>query len=80
MAKAAGRRVPFERETAPKTRGDLLELAARLEDLAQAQQEARRDVILYEPNYAVAFDRLFAAVAGLNPLYAAGMLHALACV
>jgi hypothetical protein len=41
-----------------------------LEQLAQAQQAARAVVLSDDPDYAVAFEQLFAAVALLNPLHA----------
>jgi hypothetical protein len=77
MAKAAGRHLPVKRETPPRNGGELLELAARLENLARAQDEARETLGDDEANYAVAFKQLFAAVARLNPLYAAGVLRML---
>jgi hypothetical protein len=78
MAKAAGRHVPTEGKARPRKAGELLELAARLEDLARAQEEARGAAGDDEPNYAVAFERLFVAVARLNPLNAAGTIRTLA--
>jgi uncharacterized protein YhdP len=78
MAKAARRRLPVEWEAPPRNEGELLELAARLENLARAQDEARDALGTGESNAAVACGRLFAAVARLNPLYAAGVLRTLA--
>ena len=78
MAKAAGRPLPVEREAPPRNDGELRDLAARLESLAQAQEEARDALGDGEPNAVVACGRLFAAVARLNPLYAAGVLRTMA--
>jgi len=78
MAKAAGRHLPIEREAPPRNEGELMELAGRLESLAQAQDEARDALGDGEPNDAVACGRLFAAVARLNPLHAAVLIKALA--
>lgn len=80
MAKAvgAGGHVPIERERAPRKDRELMELAARLEDLARAQEEARGAVSDGEPNCAAAFERLFAAVTRLNPLYATSAIRTLA--
>lgn len=55
-----------------------MELAGRLESLAQAQDEARDALGDGEPNDAVACGRLFAAVARLKPLYAARVFRTLA--
>ena len=55
-----------------------MDLAARLESLALAQDEARDALGDGEPDDAVACGRLFAAVARLTPLYAAGVLRTLA--
>lgn len=52
----------------------LSELTNRLLQLAQAQEAARAAVGGDEPDYARAFGQLFAAVALLNPLHAAGEL------
>jgi hypothetical protein len=49
----------------------LSELADRLLQLSQAQETARATVGADEPDHARAFERLFAAVALLNPLHAA---------
>jgi hypothetical protein len=78
MAKAARRHLPAERQGPPRNEGELLELAARLENLARAQDETRDALADGESNDAVACGRLFAAVARLNPLYAAGVLRTLA--
>ena len=78
MAKAAARRLPAAREAPPRNDGELRDLAARLESLAHAQEEARDALCDGESNDAVACGRLFAAVARLNPLYAAGVLRTLA--
>ena len=43
----------------------------------RAQQDARGAVSEGEANYAVAFERLFAAVARLNPLYGADVIRTL---
>jgi hypothetical protein len=75
MAKAAGRPVPAVQEKAARNHAELMELAARLEDLARAQDEARSAVGDDEPNYAVAFEQLFAAVARLNPRRGAGVIR-----
>ncbi len=53
------------------------ELAARLEQLARAQHEARVAAPQDDPDYAGAFDQLFAAVALLNPMYAAAEIQKL---
>ena len=55
-----------------------MDLAAKLESLALAQDEARDALGDGKPDDAVACGRLFAAVARLNPLYAAGVLRTLA--
>ncbi len=60
MAKAARRRLPVEWEAPPRNEGELIDLAARLEDLARAQDEARETLCDDEANYAVAFEQLFA--------------------
>ena len=78
MAKAAGRHLPVERQVPPRNEGELMDLAARLESLALAQDEARDALGDGEPDDAVACGRLFAAVTRLNPLYAAGVLRTLA--
>ncbi|MGH9304167.1 MAG: hypothetical protein ACRDZ5_07115 [Acidimicrobiales bacterium] len=44
--------------------------------MARAQEEARSAAGPDEPDYAVAFGRLYAAVASLNPLQAAGEVRA----
>lgn len=71
MAKAVGAggqaRYP---EQSPEVE-TLSELVSRLEQLAQAQQAARAVVLSDDPDYAAAFEQLFAAVALLNPLHAA---------
>jgi len=77
MAKAAGRHLPVEWQVPPRNEGELMDLAARLEGLALAQDEARDALGDGEPDDAVAYGRLFAAVARLNPLYAAGVLRTL---
>lgn len=76
MAKAAGRRLPGERAAPSRKEGELMELAARLESLARAQDEVRDVLRDAESNEAVAFERLFAAVVRLNPPYATGVLRA----
>ena len=78
MAKAAGRHLPVERLVPPRKQGELMDLAARLESLALAHDEACGALGDGEPNDAVACGWLFAAVARLNPLYAAGVLRTLA--
>lgn len=78
MAKTAGRHLPVERQVPPRNEGELMDLAARLESLALAQDEARDALGEGEPDDAVACGRLFAAVGRLNPLYAAGVLRTLA--
>ena len=78
MAKAVGRRIPVGRESPPANRGELIELATRLEDLARAQDDARGAINASEPNYAPALERLFLAVARLNPLHAADAFRTLA--
>ncbi|MDA8381361.1 MAG: hypothetical protein M0020_11210 [Actinomycetota bacterium] len=78
MAKAAGRCLPAERQVPPRNDGELMDLAARLENLARAQDEARDALGDGESNDAVARGRLFAAVARLNPRYAAGIIRTLA--
>lgn len=75
MAKAAGRPVPAVQEKAAWDDAELTELAARLEDLGRAQDEVRSAVGDDEPDYAVAFEQLFAAVARLNPLRAAAVIR-----
>lgn len=77
MAKAAGRPVRAVQEKAAWDDVELRELAARLEDLARAQDEARGAVGDAEPKDAVACGRLFAAVARLNPLHAAALIRTL---
>ena len=72
MAKAAGRPVPAVQEKAARNHAELMELAARLEDLARAQEEARSAVGDDEASYAAAFEQLFVAVARLNPLRVRG--------
>ena len=76
MAKAARRRLPVEWEAPPRNEGEMLELAARLENLARAQDETRD--ALGDGGSAVACGRLFAAFALLNPRHAAGVLRTLA--
>ncbi len=78
MAKAAGRHVPIERDAPARKDGELVNVAARLDDLARAQEDARGAANASEANYAVAFERLFVAVARLNPLHAASLIRALA--
>ncbi len=79
MAKAAGRPFPVASETLSRNDDDdLMELATRLSDLARAQEEARWAVGEDDPNYAAAFERLFIAVARLNPMHAADAIRALA--
>jgi hypothetical protein len=69
VAKAIlGREAPV-REPPPAER--VYELAVRLQELAEAQDVARRAANDLEPNCSAAFERLFAAVARLNPLHAA---------
>ncbi len=75
MAKAAGRPVPAVQENTARDDAELKELVARLEDLARAQEEARSAVGDDEPDYAAAFEQLFAAVARLNPRRAAGVIR-----
>jgi len=41
MAKAAGRHVPIERDAPARKDGELVNVAARLDDLARAQEDAR---------------------------------------
>ncbi len=77
-AKAAGRHLPVEREAPPRNDGELVDLAARLENLARAQDEARDALADGELDDAAAYGQLFAAVARLNPRYAAGVLRTLA--
>ncbi len=78
MAKAAGRPVAAVQEEAAPNDAQLRELAARLEDLARAQEEARGTVGDDEADYAAAFEQLFAAVARLNPLRGAAVIRTLA--
>ena len=78
MAKAAARRLPAAREAPPRNDGELMDLAARLEDLARAQEEARGTVGDDEADYAAAFEQLFAAVARLNPLRVAAVIRTVA--
>jgi hypothetical protein len=80
MAKAAGRSVsvPVEVKPAPQDDGELVEIAARLADLGRAQEEARGAIGENDPNYAAAFERLFIAVARLNPMHAVETIRALA--
>ncbi len=75
MARAAGRPVPAVQEEVAPNDAELRELAARLEDLARAQQAARSAVADDEANYAVAFEQLFVAVARLNPLNGAAVIR-----
>ena len=77
MAKAAGRSVPVTSASRPRSDGELMELAARLADLAGAQEDARDAVGERDPSYAAAFERLFIAVARLNPLHASGAIREL---
>ena len=77
MAKAVGRSVPVASESRPWSDSELMELAARLADLAGAQEDARDAVGERDPNYAAAFERLFIAVARLNPLHASGAIREL---
>lgn len=67
MAKAVGRPSPVDVKTAPRDHLEIVELAARLVELGRAQEEARDAVGESDPNYAAAFERLFIAVARLNP-------------
>jgi two-component sensor histidine kinase len=78
MAKAAGRPAPAVQEKAAWDDAELREFAARLEDLARAQDEARSAVGDDEASYAVAFEQLFVAVARLNPLHGAALIRPLA--
>ena len=78
MAKAAGRPAPAVQEKAAWDDAELREFAARLEDLARAQDEARSAVGDDEANYTVAFEQLFVAVARLNPLHGAALIRPLA--
>ena len=78
MAKAAGRSVPIGGETAVTAGREPTELAAGLDELARAQEDARGAVSVSEPNYAAAFERLFVAVARLNTLHAADAIRTLA--
>lgn len=55
----------------------LSKMVSRLEQLARAQQAARAVVLSDNPDYAVAFEQIFAAVALLNPLYAAADIRKL---
>lgn len=54
----------------------LAELASRLEALGRAQMEAR--IALGDADYVSASERLFTAVARVNPMYAAGEVRAIA--
>jgi hypothetical protein len=78
MAKAVGSHVPAKRESEAAKDDELLELAARLEVLARAQENARGSVDESDPNYAAAFERLFIAVARLSPMHATEAIRALA--
>ncbi len=75
MAKATGLPVRAVQEKAAWDDVELRELAARLEDLARAQDEARSAVGDDEASYAAAFEQLFVAVARLNPLRGAGVIR-----
>lgn len=50
-------------------------LASRLEQLAEAQEAARAEALSDDPDYAAAFELIFAAVALLSPLYAAAEIR-----
>lgn len=76
MAKIARAGTPSARTT--QLTDALGEVAASLDALARAQDEARSTIGGDEPNYAVAFEQLFVAVARLNPLYAALAIRSLA--
>lgn len=78
MAKPAGRLVQTMQEKAARDDVELRDLAARLEDLARAQEEARGTVGDDEADYAAAFEQLFTAVARLNPLRVAAVIRTLA--
>jgi hypothetical protein len=75
MAKATGLPVRAVQEKAAWDDVELRELAARLEDLARAQDEARGAVGDDEASHAAAFEQLFAAVARLNPRRGAGVIR-----
>lgn len=69
---------PAKRESETAKDDEILELAARLEVLARAQEDARGSVDESDPNYAAAFERLFIAGVGLNPMHAAEAIPAVA--
>jgi hypothetical protein len=76
MAKVARSGMPAARRT--QLTDALGEVAESLDALARAQDEARSAIGGDEPNYAIAFEQLFVAVARLNPLYAALAIRRLA--
>ena len=74
MAKAAGGAGQAGHSDPQVAVTTFAELVSRLEQLAKAQEVVRALALGDDPDYAVAFERLFAAVALLNPLHAAGEL------